>query len=116
MFAFTVRYLHNTHQDIDFTEWNNQFLEQQKEYMDQIEDVSHDLTKVDIPVMGADVIDGPKFFELVENTLGTTHLPCGAYYTYVTRPCFLSIYEGEELFNDFEHFEVGKENTFFSLA
>ena len=34
VFAFIIRYLRNTQQDINFNEWSRDFLEQYMEYMD----------------------------------------------------------------------------------
>jgi hypothetical protein len=51
--------------------------------MDQIEDAPYDLTKVDITVIGADVINGPKLFEFIEDTLGLASSSCGAFCSYL---------------------------------
>ena len=83
VFAFAVRYLRNTQQDMDFKEWFRDFLEQYMDYMDLIKDVPNDLTKQVIPVLGSDEIDGPKLFEFFEDTLGTARTPCGAMYSYI---------------------------------
>ena len=48
--------------------------------MDLVKDAPHDLTKIDIPVLGSDVIDGPKLFEFLDDTLGTACTPSGAHY------------------------------------
>jgi hypothetical protein len=65
--------------------------------MDQIEDSPHDLTKVEIPIMGTYGTNGPEFFEIVEDTLGAAHFPSGAFYSYVVCPQILSIYAGDDL-------------------
>ena len=116
VFAFAVRYLHNTQQDIDFKDWDKDFLEQYKNYMDLVEDAPHDLTKVEIPVMGSDVIDGPKFFEFSEDTLGTACTSCDAFYGYIIRPCILFIYDGDKLFDFFKRFKEDKKNQGFSTT
>ena len=114
VFAFTVRYLRHTQQDIDFTEWSRDFLDQYQEYWDIIKDAPHDLTKAEIPVLGTDVIDGPKLFEFFDDVLGTSRTPCGAMYSYVTRDCILSIEESDDPFGFFERFEEGVDNAHFA--
>ena len=77
--------------------------------MDQIEDASHDLTKVDIPVMGANVIDSPSSSSLPRALLvWLAHPVLPSTPKYAVHPDILSIYEGEDLFWDFERFEEGK--------
>ena len=83
VFAFGVRYLWYIQQDIDF------------------KDAPHDLTNLEIPVLGSDVINGPKLFEFFEDTLGTARKPYCAFYSYVTRMCILSINDGDDLFGFF---------------
>ena len=61
MFAFATGCPHNAHQETGFKDWDKDFLEQYKEYMDLVDDASHDLTKVEISAMGSDVIGGPIF-------------------------------------------------------
>ena len=83
--VFGVCYLWYTQQDIDFKEWDrSDFFEQYKEYMDLVKDAPHNLTKLKIPVLGSDVIDGLKLFEFFKDTLGTARTPCGAFYSYIT--------------------------------
>ena len=84
VFAFTVHYLWYPHQAIDFKEWDRDFLGQYKEYMDLAKDANHDLTKLETPVLGTDVINGPMLFRFFEDTLRTAHTPCGVFYTYAT--------------------------------
>ena len=69
--------------------------------MDHIEDAPHDLTKVDIPVMGIDINDDSKFFACVEGTLGAAHFPKNLTYSI-----------GDELW-DFEFLLEGKEHAYF---
>ena len=72
------------------------------------------MTKAEIPVLGSDVIDGPKLFEFFKDTLGTARTPCGAFYSYVTRMCILSINNDDDMFGFFERFEEGEENKHFA--
>ena len=78
--------------------------------MDLVKDVPHNLTKIDIPVLGSGVIDGPKLFEFLDNTLGTARTLSGVNYLYVTRRCILTVNDRGDLFRFFKHFEEGKEN------
>ena len=84
VFAYAVRYIYDTQQNIDFKDWDKDFLKQYTEYMDLVKDALHDLTKIDIPVLGSNVIDGPKLFRFLDDTLGTARAPSGAHYSYVT--------------------------------
>ena len=66
--------------------------------------------------MGTNMIYGPKFFEFVEDTLGSSHSTNGAFYSYVVHPDILSIYVGGKSFGVYKHFKEGKEHEFFSTV